>query len=81
MIQRCTCVLPRYLPDVRADRIMMVHEVCYIQRIKCQQDGLIGDYRAAIVQRRAAGHSLGIATVPGCPTTWCRTVHGCDMAR
>jgi hypothetical protein len=74
-------VLSRYLPDVRADGVMMACEACCGRRIKYQQDMVIGDYRVTTVQHWVAGHSPGTATLPGCPTAWSHTVLGHDVAR
>jgi hypothetical protein len=82
MARRATYrALPRYLPDVWAEDVMMAHQACCGQRIKCEQDVLTGDCRVTIVQCRAAGHSQCIATVPDRPTTWCHTAHRHDVAR
>jgi hypothetical protein len=74
-------VLPRYLLDMGADSVMMARGACSRQRIKSQQDVLTGDCSTTIVQRWATSHSLGTAIVPGCPTAWCCTMHGHDVAR
>jgi hypothetical protein len=47
MLPTCTRVLPWYLPDVRANNIMMTHEACCGRRIKCQQGVLTGDCSTA----------------------------------